>query len=173
VRDRLFPWVLSGLEPGDDVLEVGPGPGVTTDLLRSWAPRLTAIEIDPDLGDRLRRRTAGTNVEVITGDATSMPFPDRRFSAATSFTMLHHVPSTALQDRLLREVYRVLRPGAVFAGCDSTSSLVFRLAHLFDTMVLVDPDGFAGRLQAAGFVDVQVERANSAFRFRATRPGSR
>src|SRR5215472_3181740 len=169
VRDKLVPWVLDGLEPGDDVLELGPGPGVTTDLLRRWAPRLTAIEIDPNLADRLQKRTAGTNVEVLPGDATAMPFPDGRFSAVVSFTMLHHVASAALQDRLLGEVHRVLRPGGVFAGCDSTTSLVFRLAHLFDTMVLVDPDGLAGRLQAAGFVDIRVQGASGAFRFRATR----
>ena len=32
VRDELLPWVLGALDLGDDCLEVGPGPGVTTDL---------------------------------------------------------------------------------------------------------------------------------------------
>ena len=48
VRDEL-PRVLRGVELGDEVLEVGPGPGLTTDLLRTRVPRLTAIEIDPQL----------------------------------------------------------------------------------------------------------------------------
>ena len=50
--------------------------------------------------------------------------------------MLHHVPSAELQDRLLREVHRVLRPGAPFAGSDSTPTPLFLLAHIRDTMVL-------------------------------------
>jgi hypothetical protein len=57
----------------------------------------------------------------------------------------------------------------MFAGCDRTNGRLFRLAHLSDTMVLVDPDGMADRLRAAGFVDVRVQSAKGAFRFRATR----
>jgi len=169
VRDQL-PWVLRGVELGDEVLEVGPGPGLTTDLLRARAPRITAIEIDPRLAEALRQRTLGQGVEVVTGDATAMPFEAARFSAVVSFTMLHHVPSPELQDRLLAEVCRVLRPGGVFAGSDSTASFLFRLAHLGDTMVLVDPDRFASRLQAAGFTDARVQRGKHAFGFRAIRP---
>jgi SAM-dependent methyltransferase len=101
-----------------------------------------------------------------------MPFPDAAFSGAVSCTMLHHVPSATLQDRLLAEVRRVLRPGAWFVGSDSTPSLVFRLAHLFDTMVLVEPDGFRARLARAGFVDVAVRRGRGAFRFRARVPAA-
>jgi SAM-dependent methyltransferase len=169
VRDQL-PWVLRGIELGDAVLEVGPGPGLTTDLLRATAPRITAIEIDPRLAEALRQRTLGQGVEVVTGDATAMPFEAACFSAVVSFTMLHHIPSPELQDRLLAEVCRVLRPGGVFAGSDSSTSFLFRLAHLGDTMVLVDPDRFASRLQAAGFTDARVQRGNRAFGFRAIRP---
>ena len=63
----------------------------------------------------------------------------------------------------------MLRPGAWFVGSDSTPSALFRLAHLFDTMTLVDPDGFAERLRRAGFHDVRVDRGPGAFRFRARR----
>ena len=169
VRDEL-PWVLRGVELGDDVLEVGPGPGLTTDLLRQRAPRVTAIEIDPRLAGALRQRTLGQGVDVVTGDATAMPFQAARFSAVVSFTMLHHVSSPESQDRLLAEACRVLRPGGVFAGSDSTASFLFRLAHLGDTMILVDPDRLASRLQTAGFTDAQVRRGNRAFAFRAIRP---
>ena len=169
VRDQL-PWVLRGVELGDEVLEVGPGPGLTTDLLRTRVSRVTAIEIDPRLAEALRQRTLGQSVEVVTGDATAMPFQAARFSAAVSFTMLHHVTSPELQDRLLAEVCRVLRPGGVFAGSDSTASFLFHLAHLGDTMVLVDPDRFVSRLQAAGFTDARVRRGHRAFSFRAIRP---
>ena len=169
VRDQL-PWVLRGVELGDEVLEVGPGPGLTTDLLRAKAPRITAIEIDPRLAEALRQRTLGQGVEVVTGDATAMPFEAARFSAVVSFTMLHHIPSPRSQDRLLAEVCRVLRPGGVFAGSDSTTSFLFRLAHLGDTLVLINPDRFAGRLQAAGFTDARVQRGKHTFGFQALRP---
>lgn len=171
VQDEILPWVLADADLGTHALEVGPGPGLTTDVLRARTPVLTALEIDPRLAAALRARTAGGNVTVVEGDATAMPFPDAAFTGAVSCTMLHHVPSGPLQDRLLAEVRRVLRPGAWFVGSDSTPSLVFRLAHLFDTMVLVDPEGFAGRLAAAGFVEVAVGRGRGAFRFRARVPG--
>jgi len=48
VERDLLPWTLEGIELGDDVLEIGPGPGVTTDLLRSRTERLTALEVDVD-----------------------------------------------------------------------------------------------------------------------------
>ena len=169
VRDEL-PRVLDGVELGEEVLEVGPGPGLTTDLLRTRVPRVTAIEVDPRLAEALRQRTLGQGVEVVTGDATAMPFEAGRFSAVVSFTMLHHLPSPQSQDRLLAEACRVLRPGGVFAGSDSTASFLFRLAHLGDTMVLVDPDRFVSRLQAAGFTDARVRRGHRAFGFRAIRP---
>lgn len=169
VAGALMPWVLDGVTLGDDVLEVGPGPGLTTDVLRTRAARLTSIEIDDALAAALARRLDGSNVTVVHGDATRMPFPDGTFSGAVCLTMLHHVPSPALQDRLLAEVRRVLRPGAVFAGSDSVSSPFFRLVHLFDTLVPVAPETFAARLAAQGFTEVTVTAAPRAFRFRARR----
>ena len=170
IQDQILPWVLRDVDLGDHVLEVGPGPGLTTDVLARRVPKLTAVEIDAQLAAALRDRFASSNVTVEQGDATAMSFPDGAFTGAVSFTMLHHVPTPELQDRLLREVRRVLRPGGTFAGSDSRTSLVFRLAHLADTMVLIDPDAFADRLEAAGFERVEVEAGKSAFRFRSTAP---
>ena len=170
IQDQILPWVLRDVDLGDHVLEVGPGPGLTTDVLAKQVPKLTAVEIDADLARRLRNRFADTNVTVEQGDATALTFPDGAFTGAVSFTMLHHVPSIEAQDRLLREVRRVLTPGATFAGSDSRTSVVFRLAHVADTMVLVDPDTFAGRLDAAGFDGIEVQAGKSAFRFRARVP---
>jgi hypothetical protein len=59
-----------------------------------------------------------------------------------------------------------LRPGGVFAGSDSQPSLRFRLIHLFDTMVVIDPATLSRRLSAAGFTDVEVELRRSV-RFKA------
>jgi SAM-dependent methyltransferase len=167
---QVIPWALKGVELGDDVLEVGPGPGLTTDILRQRLPRLTSIEIDPRLAASLQERMHNTNVKVIQGDATAMPFPSDSFSAAVSFTMLHHVPSAALQNKLLAEVFRVLKPGGTFAGTDSTWSRIFALIHVWDTMVVVEPDSFGARLESAGFTDVAVRVAEGAFKFRARHP---
>ena len=55
LEDRVLPFAFGPLGPdalGDDVLEVGPGPGMTTDLLRGRLPQLTSIELDPDAGRR-------------------------------------------------------------------------------------------------------------------------
>jgi SAM-dependent methyltransferase len=84
--------------------------------------------------------------------------------------MLHHVPSPALQDGLVREAFRVLRPGGVFAGTDSVQSRAMRWLHVFDTLVPVDPATFADRLAAAGFEDARVDTNPHGFRFRGRKP---
>ncbi|HZQ68477.1 MAG TPA: class I SAM-dependent methyltransferase [Terriglobales bacterium] len=154
---------------GQNLLEVGPGPGLTTDFLRSRFDRITALEVDAALADSLKQRMGGTNVTVIQGDASAMPFEDATFSGAVAFTMLHHVPSPNLQDQLLREVYRVLRPSATFAGTDSVWSPGLWLIHIGDTLVPVDPLTFKSRLESAGFIDVQIESESKRFRFSARR----
>ncbi len=166
---KAMPWVFESAELGDHLLEVGAGPGLTTDWLRTRVPKVTALEIDPKLAASLINRFAGTNVHAVQGDGARMPFADATFSSAASLTMLHHVPSGELQDRLLAEVYRVLRPDGLFVGADSIGSPLFSLIHLGDTMVLVDPSTFQTRLEAVGFVDVAVDRVTRAFRFRARR----
>lgn len=169
LEETILPWVMRGVELGEEVLEIGPGPGLTTDLLRPRIARMTALEIDPALADSLAARLNGSNVTVVRGDATAMPFDCGRFSGAVSFTMLHHVPSRELQDKLLREVRRVLKPGGTFAGVDSRQSLFMRLIHVHDILVPVNPDTFSARLQAAGFQDVFIETNDRAFRFHARR----
>lgn len=164
------PWVLADADLGQNVLELGPGPGLTTDLLRLTVLRMTAIEVDSKLAESLNSRLRGSNVEVVEGDATAMPFADGEFSGGVSFTMLHHVPSPELQDKLLREVWRVIAPGGVFVGSDSLQGLVMRLIHIGDTLVPVNPDTFGGRLEAAGFQVVEIEKSSDAFRFHARRP---
>jgi SAM-dependent methyltransferase len=167
VEIHILPWTLEGLELGSDVLEVGPGPGASTDLLQARVGRLTCVEADPRFARKLRRRL-DQSVCVMCEDAAAMSLPDESFDGAVCLTMLHHVPSVAKQDRLLREVARVLRPGGLFAGTDSLYSRSFRLLHLFDTMVVVDPVTFPARLRAAGFSEVHVDVMEPyAFRFRA------
>src|ERR1700687_3698161 len=142
VRGELLPWALQGVELGDEVLEIGPGPGVTTDLLRGRTRRLTALEMDAAAAAALQKRLAGRSGRAVRGDGAAMPFADGSFSGVVAFTMLHHVPSAMLQDRLLAEARRVLRPGGVFAGFDGVGSFLFRLIHLGDTYTPVDPGTF-------------------------------
>ncbi len=163
VRDVILPWALADIDLGDDVIEVGPGYGATTDVLREQVAHLTAIEIDPELAAALSDRLTGTNVDVIEGDATEIAFEDNRFSGATCFSMLHHVPSPALQDRLIGEVARVLRPGGVLVASDSLDSPDLRTFHHDDTFVPVDPDDLPRRLRAAGFVDIELRQNEFAW----------
>lgn len=155
--EQVLPWVLDGVELGDDVLEVGPGPGVTTDVLRERVERLTVVELDPDLATDLADRLRGTNVGVLRADGTTLPFDTGRFSAATCFTMLHHVPSPELQDRLFMELRRVVRPGGMIVGSDSVETEKRRDLHVGDVYQPVRPAELGSRLEAAGLVGVEVE----------------
>ena len=136
----LLPWVERVGDLGDHVLEIGPGPGLTTDLLRPRVRRITAVEVDPALAGPLAERLAGTNVTVLCADATHADLPEGAFSAVVCFSMLHHMPSASAQDRLFAEVARVLRPGGMFIGVDSVDSEPIRQAHADDTFIPVDPD---------------------------------
>ncbi len=169
LETSLLPWALGDVELGRNVLELGPGPGGATDALCRRCDRLTAIEIDSRLVEALAGRLYGSNVHIVRGDASLMPFADGVFSGAVSLTMLHHVPSPALQDRLLREVRRVLAPGGAFVGVDSLGSRAMQILHWGDTFVPVDPAGFGVRLEAAGFGSIAIEVKERRFRFRARR----
>jgi SAM-dependent methyltransferase len=151
VRDQIIPWAVGAVDLGDDVLEIGPGYGATTDVFAQLLPRLTSVEIDEDLAGRLQARYAGTHVEVVVGDATALSFPDGRFSGAVCFSMLHHVPSAELQDRLFAEAARVLRPGAPIVAVDSVESEGLRAFHEGDTYQPIDPATLPARLEGAGF----------------------
>ena len=156
LREHVLPYALRDARLGADVLEVGPGPGMTTDLLRAELPKLTVLELDEQLADALVARLGGTNVEVVRGDATAMPFENGRFTGAVSFTMLHHIPTTDLQDRLFAEVARVLQPGAVFVASDSIASDELAGFHHDDVYNPVDPATVESRFLAAGFAEVEV-----------------
>jgi ubiquinone/menaquinone biosynthesis C-methylase UbiE len=169
VREDRIPWSLDGVELGDNVLEIGPGFGATTRVLVTRVAALTAVEVDEKSAATLQDEFRG-KARIVHGDGSDMPLPDNEFSGVVCFTMLHHVPSEQIQDRLFAEAFRVLRPGGVFAGADSRPSLRFRVLHIGDTMVVVDPGGLPDRLRAAGFDDVRVTAREGAFKFRAGKP---
>jgi SAM-dependent methyltransferase len=157
IREVILPWVLGETKLGDDVLEVGPGYGATTDVLGTLTTRLRSVEIDTDLAARLRARFFDSpSVEIINGDATRLEFADDTFTGAACFTMLHHVPTIEMQDRLFAEVARVLRPGAALVASDSLGSDDLAAAHQGDTYNPLDPTSLPERLARAGFNDIQV-----------------
>ncbi|MFN8075350.1 MAG: class I SAM-dependent methyltransferase [Kineosporiaceae bacterium] len=165
--DRLLPWATEGVPlAGSRVLELGSGPRRTTDWLTPRCGALTAVELDPADAAALAARLPV--VEVHRADATDLPFAAGSFDVVVAFTMLHHVPTIDLQNQLLTEARRVLRPGGVLAGSDSRWGPLFALAHLGDTMRLIDPAGLPARLAAAGFGHASVRTRPDAFAFQAT-----
>lgn len=172
LKTELLPWVEKVGDLGDDVLEIGPGPGRTTDLLRERAKHVTAVEMDEQLAAELRSRLTGTNVEVITGDGTDTGLSADRFSTVTAFSVLHHIPSATDQDRLFSELSRVLRPGGVFVGTDSRDTEMIRRGHVDDTFVPVHPETLPARLQAAGFTGVEIDATEFHIRFLARKPAA-
>lgn len=156
VEEIVLPAALRDLDLGDDVVEIGPGPGFTTDMVRAQIDHLTVVELDRALADALAQRLAGTNVDVIQGDATALDLPADRFTGAASFNMLHHVPTDEAQDRIFAELARVLRPQGVFVAADSASGEDLSGFHAGDTYHPIDPDELVARLGAAGFTDIEV-----------------
>ena len=148
--------VTAGLDLGDEMLELGPGPGATTRWLRHHVKRLVTLELDPDAAARLASDLAGTNVEVEVGDATRSPFAEESFDSVGCFTMLHHVPTAQDQFRILCEAHRVLRPDGVLVGADSLASQGLHEFHEGDTYNPIDPARLFVFLQAAGFCHVMV-----------------
>jgi len=151
IHDDVLPKATAGVELGADLLELGPGPGAATEWLRHRVSRLVAVEQEEEAVARLAERFRDTNVEVVCGDAAALGYPDACFDTVATCTMLHHVPTRALQDRVLAEAFRVLRPGGVFLGSDSLPSDGLHGFHEGDTYNPVEPAAFLTRLQTIGF----------------------
>ena len=156
VHETILPVALRDVELGDAAIEIGPGPGFTTDILRTKTAHLTAVELDEDLAASLARRMAGSNVDVVVGDATALDFASGRFTGAASFHMLHHIAPAEAQDRALAELARVLAPGGTLVAADGVYSEGSALFHEDDTYNPIDPGDLEPRLAAAGFGSVVV-----------------
>jgi ubiquinone/menaquinone biosynthesis C-methylase UbiE len=113
------------LPDGATVLEIGCGAGIGALLIqqRFTCSRLVALDIDPVMVERTRRmlddpprwaRDVDTGgIEVMVGDATSLPFPDGSFDAVVQFFVLDHIPSWP---KAIDEAYRVLKSGGTYAA---------------------------------------------------------
>ncbi len=101
-------------QPGERVLEIGPGTGYYTLDLAAWVGEEGAIEIfdiQQEMLDHTIRAAAERgllNVNPTRGDAQELGWDDDTFDAAILITVLGEIPD---QDAALRELARVLRPG--------------------------------------------------------------
>ena len=105
---------LAGVRAGQQVLDVGCGPGALTAELvsRVGADAVSAVEPSASFAAATRERLPG--VEVRLSPAEQLPFPDGAFDAAMAQLVVHFMadPVTGL-----REMGRVTRPGGVVAAC--------------------------------------------------------
>jgi SAM-dependent methyltransferase len=156
LQAQILPVVTAGVSLGQDMLEIGPGPGAATAWLLDRVAHLTALEADEATAARLAGRYPGSNITVDIGDATRMPYGDESFDSVGSFTMLHHVPTAAAQYQVLAEALRVLRPGGALAGSDSLASNGLHHFHHDDTYNPAEPATLLVWLRALGFTPITI-----------------
>jgi ubiquinone/menaquinone biosynthesis C-methylase UbiE len=129
-------------QPGQRVLEVGPGTGYYSIGVaeRLDGGTLEVFDIQQEMLDHVLRRARerGTsNIVPRLGDAQSLPYEDSSFDAAFLVTVLGEIPD---QDAALRELRRVLRPGGRLV-----------VGELFGDPHMVTLAKLTKRAQGAGF----------------------
>lgn len=160
-RDRLR--AVMAPQPGERVLEVGPGTGYYTLDVADWVGPEGAVDIldlQQEMLDHTMRRAGERGLENVSptqSDATAMPYDDATFDAAYLTAVLGEIPD---QDAAIRELARVLKPGG----------------RLVVGELMGDPHyvGLKGmRLRAAGAGLTFEERSGSALGFfaRFRKPG--
>jgi len=101
-------------QPGERLLEIGPGTGYYTLPVSGWLSpggTLDVLDVQQEMLDHTLRRAREEGIDNITAtlaDARELPFPDDSFDGAYLVTVLGEVPD---QDAALRELRRVVRPG--------------------------------------------------------------
>ena len=180
-RRRALVLDALGAAPGDEVLDLGCGPGFyVADVLDRVGASGAVTGVDPSAAmlAMTRRRVEGrSNVAVLEGDALRVPAADASFDRAVSVQVFEYVADV---EAALTELARVLRPGgrAVIWDIDwSTLSWHAQDADRMDRMTtmwdrhLADPTlprTLAAALRRAGFVDV--DRRGHVFETRAMDP---
>jgi SAM-dependent methyltransferase len=113
--------LLLGCQPGDRVLDLGAGPGFSSEMLARFG--YSVVAADPDLralaANRRRplfdpRRIDG-RIHAVGSDAEALPFTDASFDGVLGLNVLHHVRDLP---HVARELARVLKPGAHAVFCE-------------------------------------------------------
>ena len=161
------PTALAELNPGEVVLDLGSGGGIDVLLsARRVGPTGRAYGLDMTdemlaLANENKRRAGAANVEFLKGEIEHIPLPDASVDVIISNCVIN---LSADKDSVLREAFRVLRPGGRFAVSDvvtrgdidpqvraSVLAWVGCIAGALDEQVYRD------KLAAAGFVGIDVE----------------
>jgi SAM-dependent methyltransferase len=160
------PTALTELQPGQIVLDLGSGGGIDVLLsARRVAPggKAYGLDMTPEMLELAQRNQAEAgveNAEFLHGTLEDIPLPDASVDVVISNCVIN---LAADKDVVLREAYRVLRPGGRFAVSDVVlrRPLPPRLAELVGLWTgcvagaLVDTD-YEAKLAAAGFTDVEI-----------------
>lgn len=141
--------------PGQRVLEVGVGTGISLD---AYPPYVHIIGIDPS-EDMLEHAIAKTrenawgHIELQTGDAQRLEFPDNSFEWVTSFHVMTVVPDAR---RMMNEMVRVCKPGGhlvVVSHFASPNPLLYLLGSIVNPVTKML--GWTSRLRARDVLDGQ------------------
>ncbi len=173
----------ANLGSAERVLEIGCGTGNLALLVKQMRPQLEVVGLDPDptalaRAGRKARRT-GLMLELDRGFADDLPYADGSFDRVLSSLMFHHLEAD-LRLASLRDVLRVLRPGASlhlmdFGGDSHHLHGLGRLARRSHTL----KDNWDGRIETlmleAGFGEATetgyvTKRIGRLTYFRATKP---
>jgi SAM-dependent methyltransferase len=161
------PTALAELEPGEIVLDLGSGGGIDVLLsARRVGPTGKAYGLDMTdemlaLAEQNKAKAGAINVEFLRGTIEAIPLPDQAVDVIISNCVIN---LSADKDKVLREAFRVLKPGGRFAVSDivlrrELPEDLRRSLNLWTGCVagaLVEAD-YVARLRAAGFEDVTVE----------------
>ena len=161
------PTALAELRPGEIVLDLGSGGGIDVLLsARRVGPTGKAYGLDMTdemlaLAEENRRRSGLANVEFLRGEIENIPLPDNAVDVIISNCVIN---LSGDKDRVLREAYRVLKPGGRFAVFDvvvrgEVPAAIRRNMELWAGCVagaLSDAD-YARKLADAGFTDIAIE----------------
>ena len=161
------PTALARLEPGEVVLDLGSGGGIDVILsARRVGPTGKAYGLDMTdemlaLAEENKRRSGLANVEFLKGEIEHIPLPDNSVDVVISNCVIN---LSGDKDRVLREAFRVLKPGGRLAVSDvvvrgDVPPAIRRSMELWVGCIagaLGDAD-YAAKLRAAGFVDIGIE----------------
>jgi len=161
------PTALAQLQPGETVLDLGSGGGIDVLLsARRVGPSGKAYGLDMTsemlaLAEENKLKSGLTNVEFLRGEIENIPLPDNSVDVILSNCVIN---LSADKDRVLREAFRVLKPGGRFAVSDvvvrgDVPSEIRRSIELWVGCVAgaLRDDEYRGKLRAAGFEQIEIE----------------